>query len=46
MKKNKFPQISDLDLVDDKFLIFFDGGDLGIRKNKDNLRIQRQKELK
>ena len=38
MKKNKFPQISDLDLDDNKFLIFFDGGDLGIRKNVDNLK--------
>ena len=38
MKKNKFPQISDLDLDDNKFIIFFDGGDLGIRKNVDNLK--------
>ena len=36
MKKTKFPQISDLNINDNKFLIFFDGGDLGLRKNVDN----------
>ena len=36
--KKKLPQISDFDLVDNKFLIFFDGGDLGIRKNVDNFK--------
>ena len=29
MKKNKFPKISDLEVANNKFLIFFDGGDLG-----------------
>ena len=38
MKKTKFPQISDLNINDNKFLIFFDGGDLGLRKNVDNFK--------
>ena len=36
MKKNKFPKISDLEVANNKFLIFFDGGDLGMRENVEN----------
>ena len=38
MKKTNYPQISDLSINKNKFLIFFDGGDLGIRKNVDNFK--------
>ena len=38
MKKTNHPQISDLSINKNKFLIFFDGGDLGIRKNVDNFK--------
>ena len=38
MKKTNYPQVSDLSINKNKFLIFFDGGDLGIRKNVDNFK--------